>query len=106
MEKQKDEDIKLLFKAIGAGDLATVREFIHFIDINQKDEFGASLLHHAAFGRNPNIARTLLESKANPDAKDHNKWTPLHTACSNANIEVCNLLVSVRNKLKLISCRL
>lgn len=95
---QKDADIKLLFKAIGAGDLATVREFIHYIDVNQKDDFGASLLHHAASGRNPSIARTLLESKANPDAKDQNQWTPLHTACSNANIEVRTFNVHLKQK--------
>ena len=83
-----ENEIELLFKAVCASDIATVREFIQLIDVNEKDQFGASLLHHSAAIRNPAITICLLENNAEPNCYDQKRWTPLHTACSNAHLEV------------------
>ena len=86
---QNKNDIRLIFKAVVIGDIATVHSLLSHVNINESDEYGGSFLHHAAAaGKYPGIAQYLLECKATVDSLDHSGWTPLHIACSHQNTEV------------------
>jgi len=61
------------------------------LDINQKDDEGYSLLHHAVYFNNLPIAKLLLAKKLNIDAQSNDGKSVLFLA-SNSSIAMINLL--------------
>jgi len=63
----------------------------HCADVNAKDEFGYTPLHHAAWNAHTEIAGLLITTDADVNAKGDKGSTPLHGA---ANKEVVELLIA------------
>ena len=85
---QIKNDVRLFFKAVSANDLSTVKKFAQFLDVNQVDNFGSTLLHHAVAGGSLAVVKVLVQHKADLNRYDQNGWTPLHHACSQADEKV------------------
>ena len=65
-------EFKRLIDAAKRGDLEEVKDILraHPEIINQRDEGGATALHHAAFGGHQTVAELLLEHGADINARD------------------------------------
>jgi hypothetical protein len=67
---------------------------IRNINVNVKDdEYGATPLHDAAYNGHVEIARLLLQSGADVNAKDRWDRTPLHFAAIQGHVDILHLLV-------------
>ncbi|TPX32722.1 hypothetical protein SmJEL517_g04191 [Synchytrium microbalum] len=64
------------------------------LDTNTSKDSGKSLLHIASQYGADQVVALLLAAKANPNAKDHLGWTPLHYACQNGSFGIVKSLVS------------
>ena len=83
-----------LFDAAKAGDLEAVEDFVAIgRDVNEVDEGLRTPLHFAVAYGHADIARELLTSGANLEAKERQGNTPLHYACGYGRAELVNLLV-------------
>jgi hypothetical protein len=83
-----------LNKAVLDGDLEQVRSLIlSGADVNAKDKFGGTPLHHAANAGHKNVAELLIANGADLNAKRQEGWTPLHIAAAWGNIDVAELLI-------------
>lgn len=51
-------------------------------DVHARDEFGLSVLHHAARSRNALVAKVVLKAGADVSARSHSGHTPLHTCAA------------------------
>jgi hypothetical protein len=65
-------DFEKLIEAAKSGNIADVRAIAqqHAEVINQRDKFGATALHHAAFGGHRDVVRVLVEHGAEVNAAD------------------------------------
>jgi ankyrin repeat protein len=65
-------EFEKLIKAAKSGNAADVRAIAqrHAELINQRDELGATALHHAAFGGHRDVVRALVENGADINAAD------------------------------------
>lgn len=65
-------DFEKLIEAAKRGDEADVRAIVqsHAELINQRDDVGATALHHAAFGGHRGVVRALVEHSAEINAAD------------------------------------
>ena len=69
----------------------------HGADIQAKDQFGHTALHHALLGSaggSLDRIQTLLILGADLNAQTDQGWTPLMCACDQGNVEVANLLLN------------
>jgi ankyrin repeat protein len=66
------DDFEKLIDAAQRGDVANVRVIVkgHAELINQRDQLGATALHHAAFGGHRGVVQTLVEQGAEINARD------------------------------------
>jgi uncharacterized protein len=64
--------------------------------VNQRARNATSVmpLHAAVAGRNAGIVASLLESGADPNARQQGGYTPLHAAAQNGDEEILRLLLS------------
>jgi len=63
--------------------------------VNLKDEpYGKSPLHWAAKHNHCQVAKALLDAKADPSAKNKLGVTPLHLAASYSQVEVAEILIA------------
>jgi hypothetical protein len=65
-------------------------------DINQSDIFGRTALHVACQKNQEYMAKTLLESGANPTAATVCGLQPLHFAAANGSKPICRLLIAFK----------
>lgn len=93
--KQKCREEQLLCNAVESNDQEKLKEFIKLgYNINsQQTVTGATVLHEATENEHVEIAKILLDNKANPNISDCEGFTPLHIAVKKKNIELINLLV-------------
>jgi ankyrin repeat protein len=65
-------DFEKLIEAAKHGNAGEVRAIAHGHPdlINQRDELGATALHHAAFGGHSDVVRALVEQGADVNARD------------------------------------
>ena len=61
---------------------------------NTRDKFGRTVLHAAVERRNITLTKILISSGINPNAKELCGATPLSIAVINADVNICELLVS------------
>ncbi len=62
-------------------------------DINDRDENGLTLLHHAVLQEKPVFVEYLLKRGANPDLSDYAGKAPLHVAIDAADVKTLDLLL-------------
>ena len=84
----KEAMIRRMFEAIKTNDITTIKELIDVVNVDEKDKFKVSLLHHAASEGHLEAATFLISRGANVNCTDQNNWTPLHAACNAAKLEV------------------
>ncbi|KXJ23991.1 Ankyrin-2 [Exaiptasia diaphana] len=82
---QKEDVEKLLDKGVGVDitpkkKLKTLSDNSYFWDINYRDEYGKSPLHHATSGKQHQIVELLLRRGADVTLQDQRGDTPLHAA--------------------------
>lgn len=63
-------------------------------DMDRKDEWGKSAMHHAAACGRAGCARALLGWGAMPDQRDRDGRTPLALACAAGHVELAGALLS------------
>ena len=63
-------------------------------NINEKDEYEQTLLHHAASHNDENLANFLISKGANVNLLDNEKMTPLHIACKFRHLEMVKILIN------------
>jgi ankyrin repeat protein len=62
------------------------------IDVNARNELGATALHYAAALGDPEMVRSLLHKGADADARDVGDRTPLTMAIEQGKVEVVRIL--------------
>ena len=62
-------------------------------NIESKDKYGWTSLHHSSIANEVEMAKLLLENSANIEALDNNHRTPLFVACHEGNFKVAKLLI-------------
>lgn len=60
----------------------------------KSNDYGQSLLHHAAGLGELEIAKSLIDKQCDINITDGNQSTPLHTACYNGKLAIVELLTS------------
>ena len=65
----------------------------HCADVNAKDEFGYTPLHHADWNAHTEIAGLLITTDADVNAKGDKGSTPLHGAAFKGHKEIAELLI-------------
>lgn len=84
-----------LESAVEVGDEQKVVELIKDgANVNESDKLGKTALHVAALKGHRNIAKILLDNKADPQAADWNGYTPLHFAAKNGHQAIVELLLA------------
>ena len=85
-----------LLKACETGDAAKVTELLasRGVDINCKDQYANTPLHHACSNGHAHVALLLLDIGADTSVQSWNGSSPLHYACQNDHTEVAILLAS------------
>jgi ankyrin repeat protein len=77
--------------AIRQGNIAAARNAItQGVDVNIKDQYSVSALHHAASSNMVELGGVLLDHGADINSRDLNHWTPLHAASIGGHLEVSN----------------
>lgn len=72
------------------------------VDINQKDDFGYTLLHYAISNNHEDTALLLLNNGANCTVQDNNGATPLHYAYEYGMTNVAKAIVEKNPKALII----
>jgi pectate lyase len=90
----KGATIQSIHVAVRVGDVEIVKAFLEQgIDVNAKDSYGITPLHHASAGDNRDIIELLLENGVDVNAKSKNGRTALHLAVGFGRKDIVGLLV-------------
>lgn len=85
------------FSGCMSGNTSIVKSFIakygDELSVTAVNKYGETALHIAVIGGQTGIARILLDSGANVNAKDHNGWTPLFFSGKRPNKDLVELLI-------------
>ncbi|KAL9928002.1 ankyrin repeat domain-containing protein 49 isoform 1-T2 [Glossina fuscipes fuscipes] len=86
---------RMILWAVNENKLGEVREILQLDPeaVSAIDDDGYTPLHRACYNNFIDIAKLLLQYKANPNAKTNLGWTPLHSACKWSNAECASLLL-------------
>ncbi|MDB4712759.1 ankyrin repeat domain-containing protein [bacterium] len=88
------ESPKDIWEAAKQGNLEAVKQHLaDGADVNAKDKYGLTPLHHAAWQGRNEIVELLIANGADVNAKDVDGGTPLHEAASDGRKEVVELLI-------------
>ena len=75
------------------GDITSVRELLSKVDVNVKNEYGATGLMYAVGKGYDDIAEVLLNAGADPNLKDGDGWTSLMLAAFSNRFSIVDLLI-------------
>jgi hypothetical protein len=85
-----------LLKAIYDDDVVEVRRLVAMgVNVDQRDENGATALHYASDKGQVEVIKVLVEHGADKEAKDAQGCTPLHLAADNGHVEATKLLIEL-----------
>ena len=88
------KDIPDLIQAVLGGNLPEVISVLeNDVEVNAKDKFGRTALHHAVIDKNFEICKILVAHKADVSVPDHAFFTPLHFAAQEYALEITELLI-------------
>ncbi|KAI9499091.1 hypothetical protein BDB00DRAFT_798289 [Zychaea mexicana] len=85
-----------LARAICIGDTRTITSVLQqhpWVNVNQPDELGVTLLIHAACFNRIQVVRPLLEAGASIDRQDKKGWTALMWAVNSKHVDMVRLLL-------------
>ena len=87
---------RLLFAAVQRGDKTTVEDLLIKVNPNTvKDKDGNTLLHVV---KDPDVARRLIDAKADLNAANSQQWTALHVAAHENNVRLIDVLIQAGAK--------
>ena len=92
-----EKEFDTVLAAAHVGPQAVKQAILLGLDVNIKDGYGQTPLHHLMFGKNVKSVKALLENGASLELKDEFGQTPLHYAVSSAfedNAETIRFLIS------------
>ncbi|KAM8715582.1 hypothetical protein ACLKA7_002604 [Drosophila subpalustris] len=86
---------RMILWAVNENRISEVREILQLDadTVNSRDDDGYTPLHRACYNNFVDIAKLLLQYKANPNARTELGWTPLHSACKWNNSDCAQLLL-------------
>ncbi|KAH8393698.1 hypothetical protein KR200_010000 [Drosophila serrata] len=86
---------RMILWAVSENRLSEVREILRLDadTVNARDNDGYTPLHRAAYNNFVDMAKLLLQYRANPNARTELGWTPLHSACKWNNADCAHLLL-------------
>ncbi|KAK6140445.1 hypothetical protein DH2020_025829 [Rehmannia glutinosa] len=90
-----EDEITPLLSAVAAGSLTCLELLIKAGATVNVTAGGATPLHIAADGGNPEIIKCLLKAGADPDAIDEDGWKPIHVAAARGNKVAVEVLFPV-----------
>lgn len=84
-----------LHEAAKMGKTEEVEKLLAFgtCEVNELDQFGQTALHIASFEGHKDVVLLLIKKMASLSVQDKNGWTPLHSAASSRNLEICEILI-------------
>ena len=86
---------KNIWNAADEGNIEEVKQHLDSgIDVNAKNQFGATPLHFAAKQGHKNLATILITEGADTNAEAYDKSTPLHSAVISGYKEVAEQLIA------------
>jgi len=77
-----DTSNQKLFQLAKKGDIKALSKIASHSDLNSRDAYQQTALHIAAYEGHFQAVNLLLALGADPNARDKNEWTPLHSAAS------------------------
>jgi len=85
----------MILWAVNENRINEVREILRLDadTVNAKDNDGYTPLHRAAYNNFVDMAKLLLQYRADPNARTELGWTPLHSACKWNNADCAHLLL-------------
>ncbi|XP_017476113.1 PREDICTED: ankyrin repeat domain-containing protein 49 [Rhagoletis zephyria] len=86
---------RMILWAVNENKINEVRDILKLDaeTVSAIDDDGYTPLHRACYNNFVDIAKLLLQYKANPNARTNLGWTPLHSACKWSNAECAGLLL-------------
>ncbi|KAH8308132.1 ankyrin repeat domain-containing protein 49 [Drosophila kikkawai] len=86
---------RMILWAVSENRISEVREILRLDadTVNSRDNDGYTPLHRAAYNNFVDMAKLLLQYRANPNARTELGWTPLHSACKWNNADCAHLLL-------------
>ncbi|CAD6997030.1 ankyrin repeat domain-containing protein 49 [Ceratitis capitata] len=86
---------RMILWAVNENKISEVRDILKLDAeaVFARDDDGYTPLHRACYNNFVDIAKLLLEYKADPNARTNLGWTPLHSACKWSNAECAALLL-------------
>ncbi|KAH8255578.1 hypothetical protein KR038_006528 [Drosophila bunnanda] len=86
---------RMILWAVSENRISEVREILRLDadTVNARDNDGYTPLHRAAYNNFVDMAKLLLQYRANPNARTELGWTPLHSACKWNNADCAHLLL-------------
>ncbi|XP_039950338.1 ankyrin repeat domain-containing protein 49 [Bactrocera neohumeralis] len=86
---------RMILWAVNENKINEVRDILKLDKeaVSAVDDDGYTPLHRACYNNFVDIAKLLLEYKADPNARTNMGWTPLHSACKWSNAECAELLL-------------
>lgn len=85
----------MILWAVNENKMSEVKEILSLDPeaVTAIDDDGYTPLHRACYNNFEDIAKLLLQYKADPNAKTNMGWTPLHSACKWSNAQCALLLL-------------
>ncbi|XP_054744323.1 ankyrin repeat domain-containing protein 49-like [Anastrepha obliqua] len=86
---------RMILWAVNENKINEVRDILKLDPeaVSAVDDDGYTPLHRACYNNFVDIAKLLLQYKADPNARTKLGWTPLHSACKWSNAECAGLLL-------------
>lgn len=86
---------RMILWAVNENRISEVREILRLDEdaVNARDNDGYTPLHRAAYNNFVDMAKLLLQHRADPNARTELGWTPLHSACKWNNADCAHLLL-------------
>ncbi|XP_065357723.1 ankyrin repeat domain-containing protein 49 [Calliphora vicina] len=86
---------RMILWAVNENKVSEVKEILQLDPeaVTAIDDDGYTPLHRACYNNFEDIAKLLIQYKADPNAKTNMGWTPLHSACKWSNAQCALLLL-------------
>lgn len=88
-------DSVMLLESAARGDIEEVKRLLSMeVDPDSTNDDGLTALHQCCIDNNEEMLKLLIQYKANVNAEDSEKWTPLHAAATCGHINLVAYLIN------------